>query len=322
MTEAWITKKPRRKTFAAQNDLPRGLFYVILFTKSMQRTEILVQHTVLAKSWLAPNLIRMECVAPRIANRHQPGQFLIVRAAEDGERVPLTIASSDREKGSVSIIFQVLGASTRQLAEVEVGDALASVTGPLGIPSDFHDAKRVICVGGGVGTAVLFPQVTALHDMGVPVDVIEGARSAEYLILEDELRRLCQHLYLITDDGSGGRKGFVTDALRELLEAGERYDLCVAIGPPVMMRAVAEMTRPYGLHTIVSLNPIMLDGTGMCGCCRVQVGGQTKYACVDGPDFDGHQVDFASLMRRLKGFVDEERRLNEIHPCGGLYHGK
>ncbi len=281
-----------------------------------------MQHTVLAKSTLAPNLIRMDFEAPRIAEKHLPGQFLIVRATEDGERVPLTIAASDVEKGSVSIIFQVLGVSTRQLAELEVGQALASATGPLGTPSDFHGAKRVICVGGGVGTAVLFPQVTALHEMGVSVDVIEGARNTDYLILEEELRGLCANLHLMTDDGSNGNKGFVTDKLRALLEGGEHYDLCIAIGPPVMMRAVANLTKPFGLHTIVSLNPIMLDGTGMCGCCRVQVGGETKYACVDGPDFDGHQVDFDSLMRRLRGFVTEEQQQNEIHPCGGLYHGK
>lgn len=284
-------------------------------------------HTVLSKSTLAPNLIRMDFLAPRIARKHQPGQFLIVRAAEEGERVPLTIAASDPEKGTVSIIFQMVGVSTRQLGALAVGDAIASVTGPLGTPSQFHGAKRVICVGGGVGTAVLYPQVTALSAMGARVDLIEGARNAGYLILEDELRGLCDHLYLVTDDGSSGRKGFVTDVLRELLESGEQYDLCVAIGPPVMMRAVAALTKPHNLRTIVSLNPIMLDGTGMCGCCRVQVGGQTKYACVDGPDFDGHAVDFDSLIRRLRGFVDEEQRLNEmyaneIHPCGGLYHGK
>jgi len=279
-------------------------------------------YTVLAKQTLAPNLMRMDFMAPRIARKHQPGQFLIVRAIEEGERVPLTIASSDPAWGSVSIIFQMVGVSTRQLGALEVGDSLASATGPLGMPSDFHGAKRVIGVGGGVGTPVLYPQVTALHAMGVKVDVIEGARSADYIVLERELRGLCDCLHLVTDDGSSGRKGFVTDVLRELLEGGETYDLCIAIGPPVMMRAVAQMTLPYGLRTIVSLNPIMLDGTGMCGCCRVQVGGQTKYACVDGPDFDGHQVDFDSLMRRLRGFVDEERRLNEMHPCGGFCHGK
>lgn len=279
-------------------------------------------HTVVARTQLAPNLLRMEFSAPRIAEKAQPGQFLIVRAVEEGERVPLTIASCDVARGTVSIIFQILGVSTQQLGSLRVGDALASATGPLGMPSQFHGAKRVVCVGGGVGTAVLFPQVTALHAMGAAVDVIEGARNTDYLILLEELGALTDHLHLVTDDGSSGRKGFVTDVLRELLEAGETYDLCITIGPPAMMRAVAALTKPYGLHTIVSLNPIMLDGTGMCGCCRVQVGGETKYACVDGPDFDGHLVDFDSLMRRLRGFVPEERHLNEIHPCGGLYHGK
>ncbi|MCL2811094.1 MAG: sulfide/dihydroorotate dehydrogenase-like FAD/NAD-binding protein [Clostridia bacterium] len=279
-------------------------------------------YTVLAKETLAPNLIRMEFLAPRIARKHQPGQFLVLRATEEGERVPLTIASAHPTKGSVVVIFQMIGVSTRQLGALEAGDSLASATGPLGLPSDFYGAKRVVCVGGGVGTPVLYPQVSALHAMGAKVDVIEGARNVGYIVLERELRELCDCLHLVTDDGSSGRKGLVTDVLRDLLAGGETYDLCIAIGPPVMMRAVAQMTKPYGLRTIVSLNPIMLDGTGMCGCCRVQVGGQTKYACVDGPDFDGHQVDFDSLIRRLQGFADEERRLNEIYPCGGPCHGK
>ncbi|MCL2544770.1 MAG: sulfide/dihydroorotate dehydrogenase-like FAD/NAD-binding protein [Clostridia bacterium] len=284
-------------------------------------------YTVLAKETLAPNLIRMEFLAPRIAKRHLPGQFLIVRATEEGERVPLTIAEADPERGSVAIIFQVVGVSTRQLGALEVGSSLASATGPLGMPSDFHGARRVLCLGGGLGTAVLYPQVSALHALGVEVDVIEGARSAEYIILERELRRKCGRLYLVTDDGSRDRKGFVTDVLREVLAGGETYDLCIAIGPPAMMRAVAEITRPHALRTVVSLNPLMLDGTGMCGCCRVQVGGQTKYACVDGPDFDGHQVDFDSLVRRLRGFAEEERRINEryeteMHPCGGRCHDR
>ena len=287
-------------------------------------------HTVLAKSMLAPDLVRMDFLAPRIAQKHQPGQFVIVCPVEGGERIPLTIAASDPKRGSVTIIFQMVGVSTRQLGALETGGALAAATGPLGKPSQFHGARRVICVGGGVGTAVLFPQVTALRAMGAAVDTIQviiGARSAEYLILESELHALSDRLLVTTDDGSGGRKGFVTDALRELLESGERFDLCVAIGPPAMMRAVSALTKQYALHTIVSLNPIMLDGTGMCGCCRVQVGGETKYACVDGPDFDGHQVDYDSLTRRLQGFVEEEQRLSEIHsdkihPCGGRYHGK
>ncbi len=279
-------------------------------------------HKILSKTLLTPDLVRMTFLAPRIAEKAQPGQFLVVRAVEEGERVPLTIAASDEKEGTITIIFQMIGVSTRQLGALEIGQALASATGPLGQPSDFHGAKRVVCVGGGVGTAVLFPQVTALHAMGAQVDVIEGARSQSYLILQEELRERCDRLHLVTDDGSSGRKGFVTDVLLELLEQGEAFDLCIAIGPPVMMRAVAALTKPYGLHTIVSLNPIMLDGTGMCGCCRVRVGEETKYACVDGPDFDGHLVDFDSLIRRLRGFADEEKVLNEAHPCGGQYHGR
>ncbi len=279
-------------------------------------------HQIIAKADLAPNLIRLDFIAPDIAKAALPGQFVIVRAHEDGERVPLTIATADPATGAISIIFQTIGVSTRQLGALHVGECLASATGPLGVPSHFFGAKRVVCVGGGVGTAVLYPQVTALARMGAAVDVIQGARSETYLILREELGALCRELILMTDDGSAGEKGFVTDALRKKLEVGEGYDLCIAIGPPVMMRAVANLTRPYGLKTIVSLNPIMLDGTGMCGCCRVTVGGQVKYACVDGPDFDGHEVDFDGLMRRLKGFVDEEQALNALHPCGGLYHGK
>lgn len=280
-----------------------------------------MKHTIVHKRILTPDLIRLDFLAPRIAKSAKAGQFLIVRAYEDSERVPLTIAASDPETGVVSIIFQMIGVSTKKLGELEEGEALASATGPLGTPSDFHGAKRVVCIGGGVGTAVLFPQVTELHRMGVRVDTIIGARSKEYLILEEELEPLCEHLYRCTDDGSVGLHGFVTDQLKALLAQGERYDLCIAIGPAVMMRAVCNLTKEADLHTIVSLNPLMLDGTGMCGCCRVQVGGETKYACVDGPDFDGHQVDFDSLIRRLRGFAPEEIRLNEIHPCGGLYHG-
>lgn len=281
-----------------------------------------MKHTIVNKTVLTPDLIRLDFMAPRIARATKPGQFLIVRAYEDSERVPLTIAASDPEKGEISIIFQLIGVSTKKLGELEVGDALASATGPLGRPSDFHGAKRVVCIGGGVGTAVLFPQVTALHRMDVQVDTIIGARNEDYLILLDELAENSDHLYLCTDDGSRGRRGFVTDELKARLEAGDAYDLCIAIGPPVMMRAVCQITKEAGIHTIVSLNPLMLDGTGMCGCCRVQVGGETKYACVDGPDFDGHQVDFDSLIRRLRGFTQEEQHMSEIHPCGGLYHGK
>lgn len=280
-----------------------------------------MKHTIVHKRVLTPDLVRLDFLAPRIAKAAKAGQFLIVRAHEDSERVPLTIAASDADTGVVSIIFQMIGVSTKKLGELEEGEALASATGPLGTPSDFHGAKRVVCIGGGVGTAVLFPQVTALHQMGVRVDTIIGARNKDYLILEEELSPLCENLYICTDDGSKGLHGFVTDQLKALLAQGEQYDLCIAIGPAVMMRAVCNVTKEAGLHTIVSLNPLMLDGTGMCGCCRVQVGGETKYACVDGPDFDGHQVDFDSLIRRLRGFTPEEARLTEIHPCGGLYHG-
>ena len=279
-------------------------------------------YQVLNKQLLAPGLIRIDVSAPDVAAKAQPGQFVIVRVCEDGERIPLTIGGADAKTGAVTLLVQMVGLSTTLMGETPVGGEFASVTGPLGNPTHFGDAKRVLCIGGGVGTAVLYPQVSYLSSKGIYVDVIEGTRNKDLLVLEDEFTKLANHLYVATNDGSKGVKGFVTDVFAKLMEQGEHYDLVIAIGPPIMMKVVAEATRPYGIHTLVSLNPIMVDGTGMCGGCRVNVGGQVKYACVDGPEFDGHQVDFDSLMRRLGAYKEQEKRAMEDHKCriGGIGH--
>ncbi|MGI5899011.1 MAG: sulfide/dihydroorotate dehydrogenase-like FAD/NAD-binding protein [Christensenellales bacterium] len=267
-------------------------------------------YKILRKEQLAPSLFRMDIFAPRIAKKAMPGQFILLRVCEDGERIPLTIASFDRQEGSVSIIYQVVGRTTRLLNELNAGDSILDFVGPLGQPSHF-EGERVLCIGGGVGTAVVYPQVKWLSENGFRVDAIQGARSKDYLILLDDLKAHTENLYITTDDGSYGRKGFVTDILKELLEKGEKYDMVVAIGPPMMMKFVAQATKPYGIKTMVSLNPVMIDGTGMCGGCRVVVGGQVKYACVDGPDFDGHLVDFDSMQTRMTMFRDHECRLED-----------
>ena len=276
---------------------------------------------ILRKNQLAPNLIRMDILAPRIAKKAMPGQFILLRVCEEGERIPLTIADYDREEGSISIIYQIVGLTTGLLSKLNAGDAILDFVGPLGKPSHFEKGSRVLCIGGGVGTAVVYPQVKWLHENGYRVDAIQGARSEEYLILMDELKAHTENLYITTDDGSYARKGFVTDVLRELLEKGEDYDMVVAIGPPIMMKFVAATTRPFGVKTMVSLNPIMIDGTGMCGGCRVVVGGEVKYACVDGPDFDGHLVDFDSLQTRFGMFRQQEAEKNEKHKNCGVREG-
>lgn len=277
-------------------------------------------HTVLDKKLLAPGLMRIDVSAPDVAAKAKPGQFVIVRVVEEGERIPLTIGGSDAEKGTITLLVQMVGFSTTIMGETPVGEAFASITGPLGNPTEFGDAKRILCIGGGVGTAVLYPQVNYLAAQGRYVDVIIGARNKDLLVLTKELGEMANHLYLATNDGSCGTKGFVTDVFKQLVERGEHYDLVIAIGPPIMMKVVAEATRPLGIRTLVSLNPIMVDGTGMCGGCRVTVGGKVKYACVDGPEFDGHQVDFDGLMRRLGAYKAQEKRAFENHKCriGGI----
>ncbi len=262
---------------------------------------------IVHKRVLNPAVVLMDIEAPFIAKKAKAGQFIIFRIDEKGERVPLTIAGYDREKGTITIIFQIVGATTEQLATLNEGDALLDVAGPLGIPTHIDESAKNVCViGGGVGCAIAYPQAKELFERGLEVDVITGFRSKDIVILEDEFKKTSSNLIVCTDDGSYGKKGFVTDALKELIDAGNKYDAVIAIGPVPMMKFVCAVTKPYGIKTIVSLNPIMIDGTGMCGGCRVTVGGQIKYACVDGPDFDGHEVDFDELMKRNSTYREQE----------------
>lgn len=250
--------------------------------------------------------------APYVARRCEPGQFIILRVDEEGERIPLTIAEYDRGRGTVSIIYQIVGYTTQRLSEKKVGESLSDFVGPLGKPTELHRHKRVIGIGGGVGAAPLYPQLKKLHEMGVSVDLILGARSKDLILLEDKFSKFCKNIYITTDDGSYGTKGLVTDKLKELVEKGEKYDEVIAIGPLIMMKFVARLTQTWNLKTSVSLNPIMIDGTGMCGGCRVTVGGETKFVCVDGPDFDGHKVDYDELMRRQGMYKTEEAHVCKI----------
>lgn len=271
------------------------------------------QYEILKKREIAPNTYSMDIYAPLVARRTMPGQFIILRVDERGERIPLTSADWDREQGWVQIVFQAVGASTKMLAGMEPGMCLKDFAGPLGKPSRLKEINRAVCIGGGVGTAVVYPSVKWLFETGRKVDVIIGARSEDFLIFEEDIRKRCNHLYITTDDGSKGRKGFVTDQLKELLDAGNEYDEVIAIGPMPMMKFVAALTKKYGLKTTVSLNPLMVDGTGMCGCCRVTVGDEIKYACVDGPEFDGHLVDYDEAINRQRVYMDEE--CEKTHQC-------
>ncbi len=256
---------------------------------------------------IAPKLHRIVVEAPRIAAARKAGQFVIVRESAGAERIPLTIGDADIALGTITLFVQAIGASTQKIASVPEGGFLLDVAGPLGLPTEIKKWGRVACVGGGVGTAVLYPMAKALAAAGNEVQTIIGGRSKSLIILADELAEFCQEVCVTTDDGSLGSKGFVTDQLGKLLDSADRRpDAVLAVGPVPMMRAVAEQTRPYGIHTLVSLNPIMIDGTGMCGGCRVQVGEETRFACVDGPEFDGHLVDFASLARRLAMYKTHE----------------
>lgn len=270
---------------------------------------------IITKRRLNATVSLMEVEAPLIAKKARPGQFVIVRPDPQGERIPLTIADYDPLRGSVTIMFQRVGLTTQKLDELQEGGDLLDIVGPLGNPTETEGAKKAVVIGGGVGCAIAFPQAKALHRAGVPVDVIAGFRSKELVILEEEFGQNSDHLYITTDDGSYGEQGFVSQKLQSLLDSGAGYDLAIAIGPVPMMRSVAEVTRPLGIKTIVSLNPIMVDGTGMCGCCRVTVGGQTKFACVDGPDFDGHQVDYDELIRRNTVYREQEAKAMQDHTC-------
>ena len=270
-------------------------------------------HPIRGKTQLSPNVTRLVIDAPRIAQIRQAGQFVIVRAAEGAERIPLTIADADPEAGTITLVIQAIGKSTEDLVALEVGDAIRDVVGPLGRPTEVIEGGHAVCVGGGVGTAVVLPIAQQLHRAGVRVTSIIGGRSREWVILEDELRA-CGEVVVCTDDGSYGRHGFVTQALADVIADGH-IDAIYAVGPVPMMRAVAEMTRPTAIPTVVSLNPIMIDGTGMCGGCRVSVGGKTLYACVDGPEFDAHQVDFALLADRLSPYREFEQAALEKRHC-------
>jgi ferredoxin--NADP+ reductase len=263
-------------------------------------------HPIIARDQLSPNVTRLVLEAPRIAEIRRPGQFVIVRLGEGAERIPLTIADADPVAGTISLIIQGIGVSTMDLVALQPGDAIRDVAGPLGRPTDLLDHGHAVCVGGGVGTAVVYPIAQELHRRGVSVTSVIGGRSREWVIMEEELRT-AGDVIVCTDDGSYGRHGFVTEALKDLCEAGG-IDEIFAVGPVPMMRAVAELTRPYGIRTTVSLNAIMVDGTGMCGGCRVSVDGETRYACVDGPEFDGHTVDFKVLADRLTTYREFEQQ--------------
>lgn len=289
-------------------------------------------YKILRKKMLVENIYLMDILAPRVAKSALPGQFVIVKVDEYGERIPLTICDYHREEGSVTIVFQTLGASTKKLAALKEGEGLKDFVGPLGNPSevvtekkDVLMGKRILFVAGGVGTAPVYPQVKMLKEKGISVDVIIGTRSKDTLIMEEAYRKVAEHLYICTDDGSYGFHGLVTEKIQELVEKEHKiYDLCIAIGPMVMMKFVARLTKTYGLETIVSLNPIMVDGTGMCGACRVTVGKETKFACVDGPEFDGHLIDFDEAMRRQSMYKTQEgkkvmmKKQQDIHKDGDL----
>ena len=272
-------------------------------------------YKITEKVALNPTVTKMVIEAPLIAKKAKPGQFIIVRPFEDSERIPLTVAGYDREAGTVEIIFQIVGGTTMELNSLNVGDSVHDFVGPLGRATEVEGLKKVCVVGGGVGCAIAYPSAKAFKEAGVEVDVIIGFRNKDIVILEDEFKAACDHLYLMTDDGSYGEHGFVTVKLQQLLEAGTQYDEVLAIGPIPMMKFVSKTTEPFGVKTIVSLNPIMVDGTGMCGGCRVTVGGEVKFACVDGPDFDGHKVDYAELMNRNGVYREREAEVRQTHKC-------
>ncbi len=270
---------------------------------------------ILKKRVLNPDVTLMEIEAPQVARKALPGQFIILRVDDKGERIPLTVAGFDREAGSITIIFQKVGYTTIKLDSMEEGECLIDFVGPLGVASEFEGMKKVAVIGGGLGVAIAYPQAKALHDLGAEVDLIVGFRNKDLIILEEELKDASTNLTMMTDDGSNGNKGFVTAALQERLAQGANYDTVIAIGPLMMMKAVCDLTNESGIHTIISMNPIMIDGTGMCGCCRLTVDGKTKFACVDGPDFDGHKVDFAEAIARSKMYKAEEKISMEKHNC-------
>ena len=266
---------------------------------------------IVQKESLNPTVQRMVIHAPLIARKAQPGQFVILRADQAGERIPLTVADTDPQAGTVTLIFQIVGATTEKLARLQPGNALADLVGPLGRPTDTEGLKKAVIIGGGVGCAIAYPVAKKLHAQGCKVDSIVGFRTRDLVILRPEFEAVSTRFFLMSDDGSCGRKGLVTDQLRDLLEAGAQYDRAIVIGPLIMMKFVCALTKQYGLSTVVSMNPIMIDGTGMCGGCRLSVGGETRFACVDGPEFDGHLVDFDQAIARAGAFKAYERKRHE-----------
>ena len=268
-------------------------------------------YKIVKKKELNPTVTLMEIEAPFVAKKAEPGQFIILRVDEEGERIPLTIADFDREKGTVTIIFQIVGATTEKLNHKNEGEFIQDFVGPLGVATHTEGLKKVAVVGGGVGCAIAYPIAKKLHDMGCEVHSVVGFRNKDLVILEDEFKNASSELYMMTDDGSYGEKGLVTDALRKLIEAGNKYDEVIVIGPLIMMKFVCLLTKEFGIKTVVSMNPIMIDGTGMCGGCRLTVGGETKFACVDGPDFDGHLVDFDEAIERSSMYKPFERHAHE-----------
>lgn len=309
------------------------LINYLLFKKQKRKlyskrkgTKALYQITKSRK--LAENIYLMDVEAPRVAKYCQPGQFVIVKMDEKGERIPLTICDYDREKGLVTIVFQTVGASTKRMTQLKEGDSFRDFVGPLGVPSELTNEsseelkkKKIVFVAGGVGTAPVYPQVKYLHELGVDVDVIVGAKTKDLVILEEEMEAVAGRLFITTDDGSYKNKGLVTDVLKKLVEEGNKYDLCIAIGPMIMMKFAALLTKELEIPTIVSMNPIMVDGTGMCGACRLTVGDKVKFACVDGPEFDGHLVNFDEAMKRQQIYKTEEGRAMLKLEEGDTHHG-
>lgn len=273
---------------------------------------------IVEREELNPTVTKLVIEAPLIAKKAQPGQFIIIRAHELGERIPLTIADYDREKGTVTIIFQIVGKTTKVLNNLRVNDEVMDFVGPLGVPSHIDGMKKVCVIGGGVGCAIAYPTAKGLHENGVEVTCITGFRNKDLVILQNEFNAVSDHMYLVSDDGTAGTKGLVTNVLEDLLTKGEQFDEVIAIGPLIMMKFVCEVTKKFDVKTVVSMNPIMIDGTGMCGCCRLSVGGEMKFACVDGPDFDGHLVDFDEAMSRSRQYADFEAKARE-EDCN-LFH--
>ena len=274
-------------------------------------------HRVIMKKKLAPIVHMMEVeVSPQMVTKILPGQFIVIRIDERGERIPLTPVMVDGEKGSLTVVFQEVGRSTKRLGALKEGDSISDVVGPLGRTIDIKRYGTAVVIGGGIGTACICPEARALKEVGNRMIGILGFRTSELVILEEEMRGICDELYITTDDGTKGRKGLVVDVLKEIIEKGEKVDLVIAVGPTIMMKVVADLTRKYGISTVASLNPIMVDATGMCGACRVIVGGETKFTCVDGPSFDAHLVDFDNLLSRLRMYSDEEKRALELYDKG------